>query len=204
MTIDNQLRRDLSQDIRRLVLGRMTNDEFDDAYCRCSQSQDPAVAGIAEFGNCLYSRDQLFPYRLKGSNAVDRATRRTAARCVLFLRSGLPYDWPLLPESFLAGLFNGVAIFVGIPTGLILLLLGVPYRLFDGHDSEFWCSTVFVGAVMLTASVAFAVGKVRVDARTWQQWRTNGDYDAWPFLRREDLYEARRKNFLLGHDDLRL
>jgi hypothetical protein len=87
--IDRKLRAELSQDIRRLATGRMTNDAFDDLYYEVyERSDDRAVNEIAAFCYGLYSSDLLFPIRLRGRYALDAETKRTIARCVLFLRSG--------------------------------------------------------------------------------------------------------------------
>jgi hypothetical protein len=189
--MDHALRRALSQDIRRLVTGRMTNDEFDEVYDRCMQSQDLAVQQIAEFGYCLYSSDVLIPYRLKGCHAVDRATRRTAARCVLFLRSGLPYNWPRLSDPWIAGLLYGLALLGGIPTGLILLAIGMPYLLSGGREAEFWRQVVIVGTLLFLGSLAFVVGSSQLNAKVRRRGMALGDFDVWPFFRREEFYTAR-------------
>jgi len=190
--MDHDLRQTLSQDIRRLVTGRMTNDEFDEVYERCMQSQDLAVKQIAEFGYGLYSSDVLFPYRLTGRFAADRATRRAAARCVLFLRSGLQYQWPRLPDRWVAGLLNGLAIGLGIPTGVILLVIGIPYLLSSGRDMEFWCKIVILGTCLFLGSIAFVMGQVWLSVKSHQRWAANGDFDVWPFFRREEFYNARQ------------
>ena len=189
--MDHDLRRTLSQDIRQLVTGRMTNDEFDEVHDRCMQSQDLAVQQIAEFGYCLYSSDVLLPYRLKGRYAVDRATRRTAARCVLFLRSGLQYQWPRLSYPWVAGLLYSLAL-MGIPTGVILLTIAVPYLFSSGRDIEFWRRVIILGAFVFLGSIAFVVGKLRFNAKSHRRWVAIGDFDVWPFFRREEFYEARQ------------
>ena len=59
--VDLELRHRLSQDLRRLVTGRMTNDDFDDAYYESyMDSNDIAVREISRFGWSLYSSDVLF------------------------------------------------------------------------------------------------------------------------------------------------
>jgi len=88
--VDSLKRRQLSQHLRQLVTGRATNDEFDEWYYNDYEtSEDRATQAISAFGYSLYS--DLWPYRLRGVHAVDKETRRTAARCVLFLRSKLEY-----------------------------------------------------------------------------------------------------------------
>src|SRR5262245_33516323 len=93
--IDRDARNDLAGGLRRLVAGEMTNDEFDNAYYgRWCESQDAAVAGISGFGYGLYSSDLLWPYRLKGRNAVPEEEREVAQRATRFLQTDLEYEWP--------------------------------------------------------------------------------------------------------------
>jgi hypothetical protein len=191
--IDATLRRELSQNLRRLVTGRMTNDEFDDAYHdKYAESADPGVRHIAEFGFSLYSSDVLLPYRLKGRHAVSCDTRRIAARCVLFLRTGLAYEWPTVPRSFLADTTAGLAFSAGLPAGIILLILGVAYLAFDGRDFGFWCRVVIIGAGMLAASVWYLIRHSNSRPLARKSQSSLGDVEAWPFLRREELCQSRR------------
>ncbi|MEL6899243.1 MAG: hypothetical protein AAFP90_24330, partial [Planctomycetota bacterium] len=63
--VDSKLRKLLSQDIRRLVTGRMTNDDFDDAYYEhYGSSDDRAILEISGFRYSLYPSDSLFLMRL--------------------------------------------------------------------------------------------------------------------------------------------
>lgn len=200
--IDAESRKELSQGLRRLVTGRASNDEFDDAYYdRYSESSDHAVENFAEFGYSLYNSDVLWPYRLKGRRAVDRATRRTAARCVLFLRSGREYEWPNEPSAMGARMLWGLLFSLGMPGGIAILICTIPPQAMDLEDVEFLRPLAVVGAVLLAVSIWYAFGRTGYrsiyDSPAWKQWRSCGDYDAWPFLRREDFYEVRRTCFLL-------
>jgi hypothetical protein len=175
----------------------MTNDEFDDAYFdKYVDSSDQGVAQIAAFGRCLYSSDVFLPYRLKGRHAVPCATRRIAARCVLFLRAGLPYEWPAAPRSFISDVLAGAALSVGLPAGTILLILGLSYLAFAGRDFAFWCRVTLFGAAMLAASVWYLIGRTKSHS-PWRTRSSRGDVDAWPFLRREEFDQARGAGHLL-------
>jgi hypothetical protein len=198
MNTDTELRRQLSQDLRRLVTGRMTNDEFDEVHDRSLDSPDLAVQHVAEFGYGLYSSDVLFPYRLTGSHRVDAATRRMAARCVLFLRTRRPYEWPESPGATTVESLASMASYLGIPTGIILLAVGLPYLAFGERDITFWRSEVYTGAALLLASMVCIVRLPRSLRNRFQQWQRRGDYDVWPFFRREQFYAARRDCYLLG------
>jgi hypothetical protein len=200
--IDSELRIQLSQDLRRLVTGRMTNDAFDDLYhghyiC----SQDRAVAAIAGFGWGLYSSDTLTPYRLKGRHSVSKVDRRVAARSILFLRSGLEYHWPDYP-SFLANRLLGAFAFnLGLPGGIALLICSVPLLAAGIEGVEFLWPVAALGLLSTAFSVWYlcsGANRMEVTSPAWQNWISAGDIDAWPFLRREDFYEARRTAHLLG------
>ena len=76
--------------LRQLASGRLTNDEFDDAYE--PRTRDHVVDELFRFAWTFY--DDLYEHRLRGSHRLSPRQRRVFARCVLFLRSGLPYEWP--------------------------------------------------------------------------------------------------------------
>lgn len=196
--IDLTVRKSLSQDIRRLVTGRMTNDEFDDAYYGVYEKcGDRTVRKIASFCYGLYSSDLLFPMRLRGRHAVSKETRSAAARAVLFLRSGLEYAWPDIPDSLALRCLRGLAIPLGISSGIVLSLIGIPVFL-----SEPYLETGFValfGLLLVAGSVAVVLKWRSFVHERWVCYRASGDYDVWPFLRQEDLEQARQSRHLLGH-----
>lgn len=54
--VESELRKSLSQDVRRLITDRMTNDAFDDVYCELYESSDDrAVSKIAS--SCYHAEN---------------------------------------------------------------------------------------------------------------------------------------------------
>ena len=93
--IDHQARSQLAQAARALIAGRITNDQFED---RQPRSQDLAIREIFYRGFWpLYS--DTSEHRLTGSRKLRGQDRQLAVRCLVFLKSGLPYSWPVLPPS---------------------------------------------------------------------------------------------------------
>jgi len=85
----------LAVGLRHLAIGRITNKDFERCYARSAmRSKDHGVRDIYEAAWHLYS--DLETCRLTGARRLDRKTRRDAARCILFLRSMRPYEWPVL------------------------------------------------------------------------------------------------------------
>jgi hypothetical protein len=196
--IDHNLRTELSQDIRRLATGRMTNDAFDDCFYDAYEcSDDPAVNAIATYCYCLYSSDLLWPIRLRGRYALDAETKKTIARCVLFLRSDNEYGWPSLPDNPPARIIAGLAYSLGFPGGIAISLIGLGMAAFDPEPLAY----LLLAVGLPLAAVCFYVGFIRssVSSETWNQYTSSGDYDCWPFLRKESFDLARKSNFLLGH-----
>ena len=118
MTIDRQSRTILAELARWLIGARITNYQFDDSV---PKSDDPAVRVIYnQFLWLLYC--DLREYRLTGTDKLPKEHRDVAVRCVLFLKSGLPYLWPHLSRSRSALLTIGN-----------LLTLGIAGRLYARH-----------------------------------------------------------------------
>ncbi|TYT24834.1 hypothetical protein FZO89_00245 [Luteimonas viscosa] len=89
--IDYRARSTLAQAARVLVAGRITNYQFEN---REPESSDPAVKEISYMGFWpLYSDTP--EYRLDGDRKLSPEDRLFAARCILFLKSGLRYSWPI-------------------------------------------------------------------------------------------------------------
>jgi hypothetical protein len=99
-----------------LVAGLITNHEFDE---RIPRSSDPAIREIYNKAFWLMYCD-LRQYHLKGRDRLSSQAREVAARCILFLKSGLPYGWPVLtrPAAALLTIAN-------------FLTLGVAGRLYS-------------------------------------------------------------------------
>jgi hypothetical protein len=196
--VDGELRSDLSQDIRRLGTGRMTNDAFDDRYYEVyERSDDRAVNEIAGFCYSLYSSDLLFPMRLRGLNALDAETKRTIARCVLFLRTGNEYGWPPFPDNLVARILAGLAYSIGFPGGVAITLIGFLMAVFDPEPFAF--IMLAIGLPMAAACLYVRFLRSPVSHEKWRQYTEFGDYDCWPFLRRESFDSARKHNLLLDY-----
>lgn len=195
--VDVATRQSLSQNLRRLVTGRITNDQFDDVfYDQYNHSSDRAVAEVSSFCYSLYSSDLLLPYRLRGPYSVSTETRSAAASCVLFLRSGLEYEWPPFPDSLGIRVLAGLATSLGIPAGIALLLIGMT-MFADGWDNVVG-SYAILGALLLVSSSAFCFLWPGLLNNDWQAFYQAGDYDVWPFLRRQDFEHAQVSSHLLG------
>ena len=87
--IDREARDELAVLLRRLVAGRITNDDFDN---RVRRSADRGVRAVGEHAWCLY--DDHRTYRLTGRHQLPQAARQEIARWIAFLYSDLEYDWP--------------------------------------------------------------------------------------------------------------
>ena len=197
--VDSGLRQSLSQDVRRLVTGRMTNDSFDDAYYeRYDSSDDRAVREISGFCFCLYSSDLLFPLRLRGRHALDADTKRTCIRAVLFLRSGLEYDWPPFPDDAGLRMLSGIA-FLGIPAGIALFIVGALVAL--SGEPQFGSPLLIGGLITLVGSMTFYRQWPKSLEPEWESFRNSGDYDVWPFRRQADFDDAKQTCHLLGNAD---
>jgi hypothetical protein len=94
--LDLPARRHLAQGLRWLATGRITNREFESRFAKAVQrSKDPGVRDVYGAAWGLYS--DLETHRLTGVWHLDRKARHDVARCILFLRSIRPYEWPVSP-----------------------------------------------------------------------------------------------------------
>ena len=194
--IDTDTRRQLSADIRRLATGRMTNDEFDDVYYeRYENSDDRAVREIASHCYCLYSSDTLIPMRLRGRHALDAESRTAIARCVLFLRSGLPCEWPETPDSVGLRSLWALAFNLGLPGGIALALICIPATI-DSPDPVTGTLAV-VGIVIAIASGLFLSHGSRFTRDSWERYTSAGEYESWPYLTADSFATSRQHDFLL-------
>lgn len=196
--VENQLRRTLSIAIRRLVVGRITNDDFDDLYYeQLENSDDPAIKNIGEFGYGLYSSDLLFAYRLRGKHAVAEETKKTAARCSLFLRTNAAYAWPHFPRDT-QNYIRGVAGSIAFLPGIALLIFGGLMLLFQ----EMRFGTILVTAGLLISlfskwSISISQ-RDALDTPAWRAWKAHGDFKVWPFINRKQLSDACCDHHLLA------
>ena len=128
MAVDRQARAILAESTRWLVGGRITNFQLDDAI---PKSDDPAIREIYHQFLWLLECD-LREYRLRGSDKLSAAQREVAIRCILFLKSGLCYSWPVLSRTQSA-----------LPTLGNLLTLGIAGRIYfqrvsAAGDMAYW------------------------------------------------------------------
>lgn len=92
--IDTQARIKAAELLRHLAAGLITNDQYEN---RQPPSSDPTIHQIFFYGGWpLYS--DLYEHRLVGKEALSKKVKHEVARGILFLRSGLPYEWPPLTE----------------------------------------------------------------------------------------------------------
>ena len=100
--IDRDARNTLAEAIRSLASGLITNDEFEDKRLPHS-NDDPAISEVYSKGAWLLYSD-LQEYRLSGIHRLDDKTKTVIARWVLFLKTDLPYEWPV--STFKQGLLR--------------------------------------------------------------------------------------------------
>lgn len=104
--IDRVGRNRLAECIRHLAAGVVTNLEFEDR----AEFYSPDLAIQAVFwGGPWLLYDDFRNYRLSGRYRLDPRAREGAARWILFLKTDLPYEWPVTRASVLVGLIQGVA-----------------------------------------------------------------------------------------------
>ena len=96
--IDRDARNRLAEGIRHLVAGVITNVEFEDRAL--SRSSDPAIAAVFLGGPWFLYHD-IVRYKLRGADRLSPAVRREAARWIIFLKSDLPYEWPVQRRGIL-------------------------------------------------------------------------------------------------------
>jgi hypothetical protein len=96
LMIDRASRDVLAARLRALVAGNITNDAYERDLP--IQSADPAIAEIIWEAWNLY--DDFSTHRLRGPWRVKPQDRTVVARCILFLKSDVPYEWPVSNRSF--------------------------------------------------------------------------------------------------------
>jgi hypothetical protein len=87
--IDHAARDQLSRNLRRLVSGKISNDQFEEGI---PTTEDSAIAACADMAGLLYS--DLKEHRLVGRNSIGPSDRREVLRWILFLDSEFEYLWP--------------------------------------------------------------------------------------------------------------
>jgi hypothetical protein len=186
--VDKEARAELRIALRRLVTGRMSNDDFDEIYGKHWSSQDGAVASIAEFGWSLYSDSST--YRLKGHYAVSPEVRRFASRSILFLYTDQEYEWPTWPED---PVVRGLELFFPLIVALGLVCCVLSWIGNVSHAAFVIWVTVPLGLLLLVAWLGLNFRVPQISAKRIMLMEQFGDYhDCWPFLRRDDLEKAKK------------
>ena len=89
--IDRAARDQLSRNLRLLVSGGISNDQFEDAI---PETGDAAIVACADMAWLLYS--DMKEHRLVGRNSIAPSDLREVLRWILFLDSDLEYRWPTM------------------------------------------------------------------------------------------------------------
>jgi hypothetical protein len=97
--IDRAGRDRLAECIHQLAAGVVTNHEFEDKGE--FKSSDDAIRAVFWGGPWLLY-DDFRNYRLRGKYRLTPAVRKEVARWVLFLKSDLPYEWPMSQPGILS------------------------------------------------------------------------------------------------------
>jgi hypothetical protein len=97
--IDKKSRKKLSESLRHLVSGQMTNYKFEGATPR--KSPDRAIWPIRRQAWFLY--DDLHEHKLVKNYKLPKESKKEIARWILFLQTGLEYEWPQHPTETLWG-----------------------------------------------------------------------------------------------------
>ena len=189
--VDSRVRRQLSQDVRRLITGRITNDQFDDVYYDIYEhSEDLAIREISRFCFGLYSSDLPLPYRLRRQHAVDEMTRKQAARAVLFLRSDLKYPYPETPDGGANVL--GCSWYMGGLVGLALLVIAL--FAFIGRDVDVAIGCLIAGAGTLAICAFVRWLEERRYVAFHKQCEGAGDISVWPFANVKSLQSVSNRS----------
>lgn len=185
--VDRASRDKLASLIRALVGGQITTDRFDsDAWHVTVNSDDPVVKEFYVVADSLYG--DLWPYRLRGRNALSKRERSYIARIIVLLHSD-ESEWsdedpepPRPPGPF--GFLDVLIALVGLVVVLALLI------------GSSWLS-VGAGVGVLAMWIWWI-------ARRHDRWRALCAvpvpmHPTWPFIDAEAFARARRiPRFLVG------
>jgi hypothetical protein len=102
--IDVTSRRKAAEIVRHFAAGLLTNDQMDDSLL--PERSNVAINDILFFGVWpLY--DDRHKHKLTGRYRLAPAQRTLVARIIVFLRTDLPYRWPISSaRDLLTGLFT--------------------------------------------------------------------------------------------------
>jgi len=104
--IDRKSRNFAAEVLREFVDGNITNDEFTSRFP--VDDRDPALRAIRECVWLHYS--DVREHRLTGKDALNSEARQLLERCLLFLTTGLKFEWPVPVVSLKHGLLRLVGL----------------------------------------------------------------------------------------------
>lgn len=194
--VDRKSRTELASALRQLFNFRLTTAEFRErAAGEWFGSQDRAVRVISRFGSSALSADPVFPSWLESGRLDSIPAYRKAARCIWFLQTDLPYDWPRRPEHKAVGRLGRLFVIISAAATIALAVFALA-GLFAG--SSFPGLTVVW--LTLFASAATVLGWSLL--RLWfgaeeRRFQKAGDPQVWPFHNRNDYRQARRARAML-------
>jgi len=183
--VDAVARSRLRESLALLIDGQLTTDEFTTVYWEMEHSPDMGVAEIGLFGWGLYN-DGDWPFRLKGDNAVDAATRSIAERCLQFLETDLEFCWPKTIDHWLRWLLiyllASIIATPGFVIGAMLLIL-VAIDGFHGGWTTVIVLLVALAMLIISTGIMWATYRYQRGKRERerQQYLRAGDWDVWPF-----------------------
>jgi hypothetical protein len=182
--IDREARGQMAELLRHLGSGAITIDYFDDhAKSIARRSQDLGVCNVDEWAWYLYA--EVNCSRFRGRYRLPDDFRDDLARCVVFLHSDCEYEWPR--ESYWLEMLIDCLSFIVALAGIVTIGFGLA-------DSRLY---VIPLALFGVCWWLFRLSRAR--AREVVRRRDQlGDYEAWPFLRNDDLAAARAKPRLLA------
>ena len=186
--VDSELRVCLGRDMRRLITGRISSDDFSEAfYFRYAATRDQGVREIANLCSSLYTRQQS-PSKRQLHPLVNQVDRGLIARSILFLESELEYQWP--GDSISPGhrTIVGFTVFLMLPVLMAILLFWLPVPL--AISEEFTTPLALVGILGMLGALCLICfqppkSKVKLEEK-YQQ----GEKEVWPFLRHHDLNQV--------------
>jgi hypothetical protein len=170
--IDRNARDALAGALAGMLAGEVATKDFN--RLEAMRSDDRAIEEIWLFGDGLYD-DMGSASRLIGEMATSPEAEEMGARCVLFLRSDLEYEWPPHPRYLFFYWY--------LSTGLFALTacLGSATLGYLGLIGPAACSL----AVCVIGIAGFGCiqicHKLRLRRELEAYWNA-GDKDVWPFL----------------------
>jgi hypothetical protein len=102
--VDRRARDILAEQLRHLVSGQITNDEFNARLP--IKTEDAGFRTIEEQAWLMYS--DLYEHKIKVSHKLSRDDRERVSRAALFLHSDLEYEWPKHPCTGFIRLIAGM------------------------------------------------------------------------------------------------